>query len=101
MSTYCVHRVALTDQCPICQASGRAYHDVNHWISDRRPILAAQLLDDQEAGAYTDDSGCDFERFERPGEMASVPWLRVRWRDTETEAPLSRWAITYAKDPVL
>jgi hypothetical protein len=102
MSTYCVHRVALDDECNVCRASGRAYHDTNHWLSDRRPILAAMMVDGTpEPAVYTDRNGCGFERFERPGDMASIPWLRVRYRETEVEAPLSRWVVSYAKDPVL
>lgn len=68
----------------------RLPHDANTWRYDRRPILAARLLDDE--GDFNSTNGCEFERFERDGEMASIPYLRVTWKGRTTEAPLRNWA---------
>jgi hypothetical protein len=105
MATFCVHGIALSDECNACipgwKRPPEPVHNVNNWTEDRRPIRSAYLLDDNEPGVYTAQSGCDFTRFERPGDMASIPWLRVRWNDIEIEAPLARWCVAFDKDPVL
>lgn len=60
------------------------------WRNDERPIISARLIGDE--GEFTAAIGCVFERFERAGEMASIPYLRVTWRGLTTEAPLRNWA---------
>ena len=43
--------------------------------------------------------GWSFERFERNGEMASIPYLRAMMGQTTVEAPLVRWAWVEFEEP--
>jgi len=66
-------------------------HNPNIWMADLRLILAASLSDEREPLLASD--GFTFERFERSGEMASIPFLRaVNARGVAIEAPVRNWA---------
>jgi hypothetical protein len=67
--------------------------DRNTWNRDVRPIVAAQsAYPGGEGGSVllTID-GWSFERFERCGEMAFIPYLRATRNGYSVEAPLSQW----------
>lgn len=60
------------------------------WREDERPIVAARLscypygID----GTFLSTDGWEFERFERNGEMAAVPFLRLKKGPVEIESSL-------------
>jgi hypothetical protein len=73
-------------------------HNPNIWMQDRRPIVAARPTE------YGSDilaaDGVTFERFERNGEMASIPYLRATGPIGTIEAPLRNWAwVAFGDDP--
>lgn len=69
-------------------------HDPNEWMADQRPILEAMLATQPDDGVFYASTGITFERFERNGEMAAIPYLRATFPagGRTTEAPLVRWA---------
>ena len=75
-------------------------HDRDVWMLDRRPILSAQLKDDPDQGLWRASNGIVFERFERNGHMAAIPYLRATANGLTTEAPLENWVhVTFAEEP--
>lgn len=70
-----------------------APHNPNVWMLDRRAILSARLANDWfDSNDPTDP--ITFERFERNGEMAMIPYLRAKSpHGIVTEAPLTHWAV--------
>lgn len=71
-------------------------HDRDIWTLDRRRILSAFpfAADDPCANstALRASEGWSFERFERNGEMASIPYLRATKDGESIEAPLRNFA---------
>lgn len=77
-----------------------APHNRDVWMLDRRPIISAMLRDDPEQGEWRASSGIVFERFERSGHMAMIPYLRATANGLTTEAPLENWAwVTFGEEP--
>ena len=66
-------------------------HDPDVWTLDQRPILSASLKGDPDEGVFQSSSGIVFERFERNGHMAAIPYLRATAHGVTTEAPLENW----------
>lgn len=86
-----------------------ATHSRNAWagtyLADLRPILSAFPMADASdpcanAFALRAEEGWVFERFERPGEMAMLPYLRATKDGVTFEAPLTRFAwVRFAEEP--
>lgn len=74
------------------------------YLADRRPILSAMLPPDDPAevpAPFQHKDGWTLERFERPGEMAMLPYLRVTKDGVTFEAPLSRFAwVSFGEEPI-
>lgn len=64
--------------------------DRNLWSADKRPITAAHLSA-HPSGTLLAIDGFTFERFERNGEMAPIPYLRAERGTFCLEAPLVHW----------
>ncbi len=103
MTTLCVHGVALSAQCDQCKPSFTdqpATHNPDFFIFDRRPINEALLGSWDDGVTFRASFGDKFQRFERSGEMASIPYLRVTHAEGVTEAPLTHFAyVQYAPEP--
>ena len=67
----------------------------NVWALDTRPIRSALMESNDPAEVACPmeaQDGWVFERFERNGEMAMIPYLRVTRGTVCFEAPLTHWA---------
>lgn len=60
-------------------------HDI--WAQDTRPILAAAITGDIKLAI----DGWEFQRFERNGSEAAVPYLRATKDGVSIESPLMNW----------
>jgi hypothetical protein len=69
-------------------------HNPDVWSADQRPIVGACLPSYEFGGAILLASdGWEFERFERNGEMAPIPYLRAtRLNGAILEAALREWS---------
>jgi hypothetical protein len=87
-------------------------HNRDVWMQDRRPIHSA-VLGHGQAGRFltshpaldgqigADRCGWTFERFERNGHMAMIPYLRATKEGATLEAPLENWeSVAFGEDPV-
>lgn len=62
----------------------------DYWSTDERPIVAARLSSHPygSEGIFLAADGWEFQRLERNGEMASVPFLRMTKDGNSIEAAL-------------